>query len=160
MMCTKNSSEKVSVSMWKATVHDSTVRNSLNMSGVFGELPRRKPLLSAENMAAQIRFTKLHLNKVLWTNKTMSRHVWPQWLYLTSAVGKDGNYLSSWESNQRLQNICTCLIPNLATKLSYHSKTLFLLMRGKLISHSKKKKKSTARLCGSVIVKYGTLTLI
>lgn len=134
MMCTKNSSEKVSVSMWKATVHDSTVRNSLNMSGVFGGLPRRKPLLSAENMAAQIRFT----NKVLWTNKTRV-DMFGHNDYLTSAVGKDGNYLSSWESNQRLQNICTCLIPNLATKLSDHTKTLFLLMRGKLISHSKKK---------------------
>ena len=44
---------------------------------MFGSFARRKPLLSKKNMAAQLRFAWLHLNKpqdfwnnVLWTDET------------------------------------------------------------------------------------------
>uniref|UniRef100_A0A3Q2VV05 Voltage-gated delayed rectifier potassium channel KCNH8 n=1 Tax=Haplochromis burtoni TaxID=8153 RepID=A0A3Q2VV05_HAPBU len=59
-----------SVSILNVTFHDSTIRKRLNKYGLFGKTAQRKPLLSKENMAAQVRFAELHLSKPqgFWNN--------------------------------------------------------------------------------------------
>ena len=52
-------------------------RKRPNTNSLFGRVPRRKPFLTKKNMAAQLRFETLHLNKtqdfwnnVPWTDET------------------------------------------------------------------------------------------
>lgn len=63
--------------MLNAKVHDCTIRKRLHYYGFFGGGVRRKPLFCKNSTAAQLRFPKLHLNKlkdvwnnVLWTDET------------------------------------------------------------------------------------------
>uniref|UniRef100_T1E4C8 Transposase n=1 Tax=Crotalus horridus TaxID=35024 RepID=T1E4C8_CROHD len=42
-------------------VDTSTIRKTLNKSGVHGRTPRRKPLLSKKNIAARLKFAKEHI---------------------------------------------------------------------------------------------------
>jgi len=56
--------------MLSVEIHDSIIRKRLNKYGMFGRVARRKPLCSKKNMAAWLRFAKLHLNKPqdFWNN--------------------------------------------------------------------------------------------
>lgn len=51
---------QASVRMLKVKVHDSAIRKRLSK---YGLSERRRLLLSKKNMAPQLRFSKLHLNK-------------------------------------------------------------------------------------------------
>ena len=57
------------------SVNESTVRLTLNKSGVHGRIARRKPLLSKKNIAARLMFAKGHMDEpegywknILWTD--------------------------------------------------------------------------------------------
>ncbi|KAF7655032.1 hypothetical protein LDENG_00061560, partial [Lucifuga dentata] len=78
---TKNSREtskelKGSFALSDVHVNESTIRRTLNNSGVYGRVARRKPLLSKKNIAARLQFAKDHMNKpegwdnVLWIDET------------------------------------------------------------------------------------------
>ena len=54
---------QISVNMLNIKVHDSTIRERLNKYTLFGRVGRKKSLLYKKNMAAQLRFAKLHLDK-------------------------------------------------------------------------------------------------
>ena len=56
---------------------ESTIRKTLNKNDVHGRTPRKKPLLSKENIAARLKFAKEHLDvpqcywkNILWTDET------------------------------------------------------------------------------------------
>ncbi|KAF7654180.1 hypothetical protein LDENG_00073090, partial [Lucifuga dentata] len=69
---------KASLALSDVHVHESTIRRTLNNSGVYGRAARRKPLLSKKNIVARLQFAKKdHVNKpegywknVLWTDET------------------------------------------------------------------------------------------
>jgi len=44
------------------SVHESTIRKTLNKNGVPGRIARRKPPLSKKNIAAHLKFAKDHLD--------------------------------------------------------------------------------------------------
>ena len=44
------------------SVDESTIRKTLNKNGVHGRTPRKKPLLSKKNIAACLKFAKVHLD--------------------------------------------------------------------------------------------------
>ena len=59
------------------SVDESTIRKTLNKNGVHGRTPRKKPLLSKKNIAARLKFAKVHLDvpqrywqNILWTDET------------------------------------------------------------------------------------------
>ena len=59
------------------SVDKSTIRKTLNNNGVHGKTPRKKPLLSKKNIAARLKFAKVHLDvpqrywlNILWTDET------------------------------------------------------------------------------------------
>ena len=59
------------------SVDESTICKTLNKNGVHRRTPRRKPLLSKENIAAHLKFAKEQLNvsqnywqNILWTDET------------------------------------------------------------------------------------------
>ncbi|XP_034066668.1 guanine nucleotide-binding protein G(I)/G(S)/G(O) subunit gamma-10 isoform X1 [Gymnodraco acuticeps] len=64
---------KTSLAHANISVDESTIRKTLNKNGVHGRTPRRtprrKPLLSRNNIAARLKFAKEHLD-VLWTDET------------------------------------------------------------------------------------------
>ena len=45
------------------SVNESTVRLTLNKSGVHGRMAKRKPLLSKKNIAAFLKFAKDHVDE-------------------------------------------------------------------------------------------------
>ena len=58
-------------------VNESTIRNTLNKNGVHERTPRKKTLLSKENIAARLKIAKEHLDvpqrywkNILWTVET------------------------------------------------------------------------------------------
>ncbi|KAG2459502.1 TCB1 transposase, partial [Polypterus senegalus] len=68
-----------------------TISAAIHISGLYGRVARRKPLLSKRHMAAHLEFAKRHLknsqtmrNKILWSDETKielfgvnaRRHVW------------------------------------------------------------------------------------
>lgn len=61
--------------MLNVKVRDSTIKKTRNKCGLFGTFARRRPRLSKKNVAAQLRFAKLHLNNhrssgtILWTDE-------------------------------------------------------------------------------------------
>lgn len=68
---------QASVSMLNVKVYDSSVRKRLNKYGLFRRVTRSKPQLSKKNMAVELWFAKLQLNKpqvswnnVLWSDET------------------------------------------------------------------------------------------
>uniref|UniRef100_A0AAZ3RQW3 Transposase Tc1-like domain-containing protein n=1 Tax=Oncorhynchus tshawytscha TaxID=74940 RepID=A0AAZ3RQW3_ONCTS len=54
------------------SVDKSTICKTLNKNGVQGRTPRKKPLVSKNNIAAHLKYAKEHLNVpvVLWTDET------------------------------------------------------------------------------------------
>ena len=59
------------------SVHQSTIRKTLNKSGVHGGIARRKQLLSKKNIDTCLKFAKDHLDdpegywkNVLWTDES------------------------------------------------------------------------------------------
>ena len=59
------------------SVDESTIRKTLKKNGVHGRTPRKKTLLSHKNIAARLRFVKVHLDvpqhywhNILWTDDT------------------------------------------------------------------------------------------
>ena len=59
------------------SVDESTIRKTLNKNGVHGKTPRKKPLLSKNNIAARLKLEKVHLDvkqrywqNILWTDQT------------------------------------------------------------------------------------------
>jgi len=86
--------------MLTVKVHKNTIRKRQEKYGLFGRVARRKLLISKKNMAARLRFAKLHLNKpqdlwndVLQTDKTKVKmfchnaqcHVWAKTKHSISA---------------------------------------------------------------------------
>lgn len=68
---------KASLELDDISVHESTVRKTLNKQRVFGRTPRGKPQLTKKNIAAHLRFMKEYLDtpwwywqNVLWTDET------------------------------------------------------------------------------------------
>uniref|UniRef100_A0A3Q1HE95 Transposase Tc1-like domain-containing protein n=1 Tax=Anabas testudineus TaxID=64144 RepID=A0A3Q1HE95_ANATE len=58
-------------------VHESTVGKTLNSRGVYDRTPRRKLLLTKENITTSLKFAEEHVDtaqqywqNVLWTNET------------------------------------------------------------------------------------------
>ena len=54
-----------------------TISAAIHQSGLYGRVPRRKPLLSKRHMAARLEFAKRHLkdsqtmrNKIIWSDET------------------------------------------------------------------------------------------
>ena len=63
--------------MANVSVHESTIRKTLNKNGVYGRTAQRKPLLSKKNIAAHLKFAKDHRDdpegywkNVLWTGES------------------------------------------------------------------------------------------
>ena len=61
----------------KISVEESMIRKTLNKNGVHGRTTRKKPLLSKKNIAAHLKFAKVHLDvsqrywqNILWTDET------------------------------------------------------------------------------------------
>jgi hypothetical protein len=59
------------------SVDESTIRKTINKNSAHGRTPRKKPLLSKKNIAAHLKFAKVHLDvpqrcwqNILWTDKT------------------------------------------------------------------------------------------
>ena len=59
------------------SVDESMIRKTQNKNGVLGRTPRKKPLLSKKNIAARLKFAKVHLDvpqrywqNILWTDET------------------------------------------------------------------------------------------
>jgi hypothetical protein len=59
------------------SVDKSMIRKTLNKNGVYGRTPRKKTLLSRNNIAAHLKFTKEHLDvpqrywqNILWIDET------------------------------------------------------------------------------------------
>ncbi|KAK3528556.1 hypothetical protein QTP70_002805 [Hemibagrus guttatus] len=82
---------KDSVKLANNSVHESTIRKTLNRNGIHGRTPQRKPLLYKKNIAACLKFAEDHLDtpqhyweNVLWTDETkiklfeknLQRFVW------------------------------------------------------------------------------------
>uniref|UniRef100_A0A8C9X1V4 Transposase Tc1-like domain-containing protein n=1 Tax=Sander lucioperca TaxID=283035 RepID=A0A8C9X1V4_SANLU len=68
---------KASLELASISVHESTIRKTLNKQGIYGRTPRRKPLLTKKNIAARLKFAKEHIDtpqrywlNVLWTDET------------------------------------------------------------------------------------------
>ena len=68
---------KASLELANISVHESTIRKTLNKQGIYGRTPRRKPLLTKKNIAARLKFAKEHSDtpqrywqNVLWTDET------------------------------------------------------------------------------------------
>ncbi|KAK3541623.1 hypothetical protein QTP86_033060 [Hemibagrus guttatus] len=68
---------QASLASVKVSVHDSTIRNRLDKNGLHGRVPRRKPLLTKNNIKARLRFARKHLDdprdfweNTLWTDET------------------------------------------------------------------------------------------
>ena len=77
--------------MANVSVHESTIRKTLNKKGVHGRIARRKQLLSKKNIATCLKFAKDYLDdpegywkNVLWTDESKvelfgfneKRYVW------------------------------------------------------------------------------------
>ncbi|CAD6197272.1 unnamed protein product [Caenorhabditis auriculariae] len=63
-----------------------SVKRRLNVAGVMGRLPVKKPLISEKNRAGRVKWAKEHLNwtrqdwnKILWSDETVLHHV-SQWV--------------------------------------------------------------------------------
>ncbi|KAK3542764.1 hypothetical protein QTP70_002764 [Hemibagrus guttatus] len=82
---------QASLASVKVSVHDSTIRKRLGKNGLYGRVPRRKPLLSKKNIKARVSFARKHLDdpqdfwgNTLWTDETkielfgrsVSHYVW------------------------------------------------------------------------------------
>lgn len=82
---------QASLASVKVSVHDSTIRKRLGKNGIHGRVPRRKPLLTKNNIKARLTFGKKHLDdpqdfweNILWTDETKvelfgrcaSRYIW------------------------------------------------------------------------------------
>uniref|UniRef100_A0A8D0AL45 Transposase Tc1-like domain-containing protein n=1 Tax=Sander lucioperca TaxID=283035 RepID=A0A8D0AL45_SANLU len=68
---------KASLELANISVHESTIRKTLNKQGIYGRTPRRKPLLTKKNIAARLKFAKEHIDTpqrywqhVLWIDET------------------------------------------------------------------------------------------
>ncbi|KAK3566022.1 hypothetical protein QTP86_024184, partial [Hemibagrus guttatus] len=68
---------QASLASVKVSVHDSTIRKRLGKNGLHGRVPRRKPLLSKNNIKARLSFARKHLDdsqdfweNTLWTDET------------------------------------------------------------------------------------------
>ena len=53
---------KKSLEQPNISVDESTIRKTLNTNGVHGRTPRKKPLLSKQNIDAGLKFPKVHLD--------------------------------------------------------------------------------------------------
>uniref|UniRef100_A0A8D0CN78 Transposase Tc1-like domain-containing protein n=1 Tax=Sander lucioperca TaxID=283035 RepID=A0A8D0CN78_SANLU len=53
---------KASLELANISVHQSTIRKTLNKQGIYGRTPRRKPLLTKKNIAARLKFAKEHID--------------------------------------------------------------------------------------------------
>ncbi|KAK3553721.1 hypothetical protein QTP70_007583 [Hemibagrus guttatus] len=82
---------QASLASVKVSVHDSTIRKRLGKNGLHGRVPRRKPLLSKNNIKARLSFARKHLDdpqdfweNTLWTDETkielfgrsVSHYIW------------------------------------------------------------------------------------
>uniref|UniRef100_A0A3B4X5Q9 Transposase Tc1-like domain-containing protein n=1 Tax=Seriola lalandi dorsalis TaxID=1841481 RepID=A0A3B4X5Q9_SERLL len=68
---------KESLELAYISVHESTIRKTLNKQGIYSRTPRRKQLLTKKNIAARLKFAKAHIDtpqrywqNVLWTDET------------------------------------------------------------------------------------------
>ena len=58
-------------------VDESMICKTLSKNGVYGRTPQKKPLLSRKNIAARLKFAKVHLDvpqrywqNIMWTDET------------------------------------------------------------------------------------------
>lgn len=58
---------------YKATCGVQTVKRRLRASGLFGRRPAKKPLISAKNRIARVKFAKSH---IAWTSKDWAKILW------------------------------------------------------------------------------------
>uniref|UniRef100_A0A8D0DI99 Transposase Tc1-like domain-containing protein n=1 Tax=Sander lucioperca TaxID=283035 RepID=A0A8D0DI99_SANLU len=57
---------KASLELANISVHESTIRKTLNKQGIYGRTPRRKPLLTKKNIAARLKFAKEDIDTPQW----------------------------------------------------------------------------------------------
>uniref|UniRef100_A0AAQ6IF44 Transposase Tc1-like domain-containing protein n=1 Tax=Anabas testudineus TaxID=64144 RepID=A0AAQ6IF44_ANATE len=104
-------------------VDTSTIRKTSNMNGVHGRTPRRKPLLSKENIAARLKFAKEHLDvpqhywqNIMWTDETKIKlfgkntqhYVWRKKRHSTP-TSKPHPHCKTWQREHHGLGLLCCL---------------------------------------------------